>query len=78
MTIQEEVQLLVKDIDRIMQELFEMRLRLARSLQRMPDTKVSSREWEAFGIWADREDMKGLTSSEWLDRLRASQWGSHG
>jgi hypothetical protein len=34
----------------------------------------SVREAEYFGMWADREDMHGLSSREWLDSLRAQQW----
>lgn len=35
----------------------------------------SVREYEFCGMWKDREDMKGLSSAEWLARLRREQWG---
>ncbi len=35
----------------------------------------SVREYEFCGMWKDREDMKGLSSVEWLAKLRREQWG---
>lgn len=35
----------------------------------------SVREYEFCGMWKDREDMKGLSSSEWLAKIRREQWG---
>lgn len=35
----------------------------------------SVREYEFCGMWKDREDMKGLSSTEWLAKLRGEQWG---
>ena len=32
-------------------------------------------EYEFCGMWQDREDMKGLSSTEWLEKLRREQWG---
>jgi len=34
----------------------------------------SFREYEFCGMWKDREDMKGLSSTEWLTRIRKTQW----
>ncbi len=34
----------------------------------------SFREFEFCGMWKDREDMKGLSSTEWLTRIRKEQW----
>ena len=34
----------------------------------------SVREYEFCGMWKDREDMKGLSSTEWLAKLRREQW----
>ncbi|MCB0176884.1 MAG: hypothetical protein KDI02_16320 [Anaerolineae bacterium] len=34
----------------------------------------SIREADFFGMWADRDDMQGRTSQEWLDELRKKQW----
>ena len=34
----------------------------------------SFREFEFWGMWKDREDMRGLSSAEWLARIRKEQW----
>lgn len=34
----------------------------------------SVRKYEFCGMWKDREDMKGLSSTEWLAKLRRKQW----
>jgi hypothetical protein len=56
--------------------------------QRFPDAKESEqktrtdlpnrtiKDTEFFGMWADREDMAGRSSREWLENLRARQWSS--
>jgi len=35
----------------------------------------SIREYEFCGMWKDRADMEGLSSAEWLAKLRREQWG---
>jgi hypothetical protein len=42
------------------------------SQARRPQRSV--READYFGMWADREDMQGLSSRQWLERLRNQQW----
>ncbi len=42
--------------------------------QRAEPLERSVRDAEYFGMWADREDMRGLSSREWLERLRSQQW----
>jgi hypothetical protein len=32
------------------------------------------REEAYFGMWADRPDMVGQTSRDWLEKQRAQQW----
>ncbi len=34
----------------------------------------SVRETEFFGMWADRDDMRGKTSRQWVEEQRQSQW----
>lgn len=31
-------------------------------------------EYEFCGMWKDRDDMKGLSSTEWLAKIRREQW----
>ena len=41
-----------------------------------PETEEfkSVREYEFCGMWKNREDLKGLSSSEWLAKIRREQW----
>jgi len=34
----------------------------------------SVREYEFCGMWKDRDDMKGLSTAEWLAKLRREHW----
>lgn len=34
----------------------------------------SVREYDFCGMWKNREDMKGLSTAEWLVKLRREQW----
>ncbi len=34
----------------------------------------SIREYEFCGMWKDREDIKNISSNEWLAKLRRKQW----
>jgi hypothetical protein len=69
------MQTLIADIDRMMDELAAMRRRLADVMQHSAQPSVPVSQWEMVGMWADREDMQGLSTEEWLARLRAQQWG---
>lgn len=71
------VQRIISDIDRLIDEMSKVRRQVA-ALANDNHTQRSFRsirdaEW--FGMWADREDMAGLSSREWLTQLRAQQWG---
>jgi hypothetical protein len=35
----------------------------------------SVREYEACGMWADREEWQGLSAEEVLERIREKAWG---
>ncbi|NUO81937.1 hypothetical protein HUU05_17835 [candidate division KSB1 bacterium] len=67
---------LVADIDRLIDEMMKVRQRAAALAAAPPRDQVfeSIRESEGFGIWADREDLQGLSSRDWLNQLRAQQW----
>jgi len=34
----------------------------------------SFREFEFCGMWKNRDDMIGLSSAEWLAKIRSNQW----
>ncbi len=72
-----DVQRIITDIDNLISEILQVRRRVAALAgDKQTEQSVSSvREAEWFGMWADREDMQGLSSREWLTQLRAQQWG---
>jgi len=35
----------------------------------------SVHEYEFCGMWKDRKDIEGLSTIEWLSKLRREQWG---
>jgi hypothetical protein len=71
------VQRIISDIDHLIGEMSKVRRRVAALASDNQTGKsfhsVKDAEW--FGMWADREDMKGLSSREWLTQLRTQQWG---
>ncbi len=73
MSISTEMQTLIADIDRMIDELAVMRRRVADVIQQSATPPLPVSQWEIVGMWADREDMRGLSTEEWLARLRAQQ-----
>lgn len=71
-----QVECVVQEIDRLIAEMIALRRRVSTlgSQPVRPDRSV--REAEYFGMWADREDIRGISSREWLENLRAQQWTS--
>ena len=69
-----QIQEIVEEIDRLIAEMTALRGHVSAlaSPQVTPDRSV--REAEYFGMWAERDDMQGLSSREWLERLRSHQW----
>ncbi len=65
---------IVRDIDRLINEMTALRSRIS-ELEHAPLAQVRSvREEDFFGMWADRVDMSGKTSREWVNQERRSQW----
>lgn len=75
MSVSTEIQTVIADIDRMMGELAAIRWRVLSLLQQATSPSLPVSEWEMVGMWADREDMRGVSTEEWLVRLRAQQWG---
>lgn len=67
---------LVADIDRLIDEMMRLRQRAATLVAAPASDKAfeSIRESEGFGMWTDREDLRGVSSRDWLNQLRAQQW----
>jgi len=64
----------VQEIDRLIVEMTVLRSQLTFLSRGSVNQTRSVRDAEYFGMWADREDMRGLSSREWLENLRAQQW----
>ena len=69
-----QIQQIMQEIDRLIAEMTALRRQVAdlRAASTLPDSSV--RQAEYFGMWADREDMQGRSSREWLEDLRSQQW----
>jgi hypothetical protein len=68
----------IKIIEHIESELSNLKKALKETEPTVREKKKgvrSVREYEFCGMWKDREDMKGLSSTEWLAKLRGEQWG---
>jgi len=74
----DRVQRIISDIDRLINEILDLRRRVAAlggGENKLNQSFRSVRESEGFGIWADREDMQGISSRDWLTNVRTQQWG---
>ncbi len=67
------VERIIAQIDRMIDEMTAFRSQLA-SIKARARPNHSFRNSDYFGMWADREDMRGMSSREWLEKLRARQW----
>ncbi|MCK4339024.1 MAG: hypothetical protein KAW92_02835 [Candidatus Cloacimonetes bacterium] len=67
---------IIEIIEHIEFQLSNLRkaLRENNSIERKKNVFRSVRKYEFCGMWKDREDMKGLSSTEWLAKLRRKQW----
>ena len=69
-----QIQDIVREIDRLIAEMTALRSQVSALTSPQVTLDRSVREAEYFGMWAEREDMQGLSSREWLERLRSHQW----
>jgi hypothetical protein len=75
-TVMTDVELL-RRIDQMAMELETLRQQLLESMVAKRERKKfkSVREYEACGMWADREEWQGLSTEEVLERIREKAWG---
>jgi aspartate/tyrosine/aromatic aminotransferase len=68
---------LLRRIDQMAMELERLRQQLLESMAAKGKRKKfkSVREYEACGMWADREEWQGLSAEEVLERIREKAWG---
>jgi len=69
-----QIQDIVEEIDRLIAEMTVLRSQVSALGSPPVRPGLSVRETEYFGMWAEREDMRGLSSREWLESLRSQQW----
>lgn len=69
-----QIEHILKEIDRLISEMSLIRSQVAALSGSSIQAGQSIRQAEYFGMWADREDMQGQSSREWLERLRGQQW----
>jgi len=70
----QDIEQVVQQIDRLIAEMSLLREQIAALNQPAAQGERSVRDAEYFGMWADRDDMAGRSSREWLGTLRAEQW----
>jgi hypothetical protein len=72
----DNVQRILSDIDNLIGEIVQVRSRVAALAgeKESAQSLASVKDDEGFGMWVDREDMRGLSSREWLAQIRAQQW----
>lgn len=69
-----QLQQIRQQIDRLIVEVVALRQQVL-ALEGAADTPQDSvRQADYFGMWADRPDIQGRSSREWLEDLRRQQW----
>lgn len=61
----------------LVKDILEQRFPASNEIDRKPQESLPShtiKDAEFFGMWADRKDMAGRSSREWLEVSRAEQW----
>jgi len=68
---------LLNRLDQMAIEIEGLRQYILESMaaKREPRKFKSVREYEACGMWADREEWQGLSTEEVLERIREKAWG---
>jgi hypothetical protein len=69
-----QIQYIVQELDRLITEMTILRSQVSTLSIPLVQPEHSIREAEYLGMWADRKDMQGLSSREWLNNLRAQHW----
>ncbi|RMD94732.1 MAG: hypothetical protein D6814_14180 [Calditrichaeota bacterium] len=73
----ENAQRIISDIDHLIGEMLKLRRKVTKLVSEKNDGNQSFRpvrETEWFGMWAGRKDMEGISSREWLKKLRDKHW----
>lgn len=66
-----QIQQILQEIDRLIAEMAFLRSQVAALSGASATESRSVRQADYFGMWADREDMRGRSSRAWLEDLRS-------
>ncbi len=66
-----QVQQFLQEIDRLIAEMAFLCSKVAALSSASASETRSVRQAENFGMWVDREDMRGRSSRAWLEDLRS-------
>jgi hypothetical protein len=66
-----QIRQILQEIDRLIAEMAFLRSQVAALSNASASESRSVRQAEYFGMWADREDMRGRSSRDWLEDLRS-------
>jgi hypothetical protein len=69
-----KIQHILEEIDRLIKEISLVRSEVAALQSSTTQAEHLIREAEYFGMWADRDDIAGQSSREWLQHLLTQQW----
>jgi len=64
---------IVENMDRLIADMLILRQQLLQTNKQATPSQAI-RETEFFGMWADRDDIQGQSSRQWLTTIRAKQW----
>ncbi len=71
---QADIRIIVQEIDRLIGEMSVLRSQVSALDAQSGQPGRSVCEADYFGMWAEREEMQGLTPRTWLEGLRAREW----
>lgn len=69
-----QIERLTRQVDRLLAEVSALRRQIASLGKPAAPGGRSVRQSVYFGMWANRDDLQGRSSREWLDEIRAQQW----
>ncbi len=69
-----QIQQIMQRLDQLIAEMVVLRQQVVALSSGPSSSRLSVRQADYFGMWADRDDMRDRTSRAWLEDLRNQQW----
>ena len=69
-----QIQQIMQRLDQLIAEMVVLRQQVVALSGGPSSSRLSVRQADYFGMWADRDDMRDRTSRAWLEDLRNQQW----